>query len=124
MPTTLEHRQSDDVDARRPPSDHDPFDLFRVDPTAFRLVPLIYSPGRDEDSGIYVATDYVTWTKAAQPTVNNKPNPAYLQPRLTPYELDPAGRLTSYLGTSVHRIDPSVDETATDNIHNHLLGLR
>ena len=29
--------------------DHDPFDLFRVDPLAFRLVPLIYSGGRDED---------------------------------------------------------------------------
>ena len=33
-------------------SDHDPFDLFRADPMAFRLVPLIYSRGRDEDFGI------------------------------------------------------------------------
>jgi prepilin-type N-terminal cleavage/methylation domain-containing protein len=104
--------------------DHDPFDMFRVDPAAFRLVPLIYSPGRNEDSGIHVATDYVTWTKAPQFDVNNKPNPGYLEPRLTPYELDPAGKLTSYLGTSVHVIDPSLDETSTDNITNHLLGLR
>lgn len=94
--------------------DHDPFDVFRVDNRAFRLVPLIYSPGRDESSGLNAATDYVTWPKAAGVTVNN--NSPYLQPRLTPYELDPPN-LDSYLGTKV-------DETVTDDIHNHLLGLR
>ena len=28
--------------------DHDPYDLFRIDQFAFRLVPLIFSAGRDE----------------------------------------------------------------------------
>ena len=34
--------------------DHDPFDLFHVELKAFRLVPLIYSVGRDEDAGLIV----------------------------------------------------------------------
>ena len=34
---------------RQVAQDHDPFDLFRADSRAFRLVPLIYSSGRDEN---------------------------------------------------------------------------
>ncbi len=41
--------------------DHDPFDVFRVDSIAFRLVPLIYSGGRDEKTGLFDAPDYITW---------------------------------------------------------------
>jgi prepilin-type N-terminal cleavage/methylation domain-containing protein len=33
--------------------DHDPFDPRKADPAAWRLVPLIYSGGRDGESGIY-----------------------------------------------------------------------
>ena len=104
--------------------DHDPFDMFRVDPNAFRLVPLIYSPGRNEDSGIYVGDRIRHVEKAGASIGQQQTQSRYLEPRLTPYELDPAGKLTSYLGTSVHLIDPSLDETSTDNITNHLLGLR
>jgi len=102
--------------------DHDPFDVFRIDSNAFRLVPLIYSPGRDEDSGINVAPDYVTWRKNTSPQINN--NQPFLEPRLTPYELGPTNALNDYLGRSVHEADPTQDETSKDNIHNHLMGLR
>ncbi len=33
-------------------NDHDPFDARRIDPTAFRMVPLIYSAGPDKEYGI------------------------------------------------------------------------
>ena len=102
--------------------DHDPFDLFRVDPNAYRLIPLIYSPGRNEDSGINVATDYVTWRSAKPSKINN--TAPYLEPRLTPYELDASNGLAAFLGTSIHDVDPTQDETSKDNIHNHLLGKR
>jgi prepilin-type N-terminal cleavage/methylation domain-containing protein len=97
--------------------DHDPFDLFRADQKAFRLVPLIYSPGRDEDSGIIAAPDYVTWLIPKKPKLNN--SPPYLYPQLTPYDLTVNG-LTDYLGA----IEPAVPGASTDNIHNHLMGLR
>ncbi len=57
--------------------DHDPFDMFRAGTRiAFRLVPLIYSPGRDEDSGLYSAPDLVVWPLATSVTVN--PSQPYL----------------------------------------------
>ena len=49
-----------DIECHRPDAntavakDHDPFDLFHVELKAFRLVPLIYSVGRDEDAGLIV----------------------------------------------------------------------
>jgi prepilin-type N-terminal cleavage/methylation domain-containing protein len=94
--------------------DHDPYDLFRSDPAAFRLLPLIYSGGRDETFGLWVATGAVTWmgrgSLATLPT--GVPVPA-------PYAMvtDPDTNNTNYLGTAV-------DGTATDNINNHLLGKR
>lgn len=97
-------------------ADHDPFDLFRVEPGAYRLVPLIYSPGADEESGLNVATEYVAWRKKGQPSVNN--GVPFVTPQLTPYELKPVNDLDEYLGVDVGA------GTSTDNIHNHLLGLR
>lgn len=96
--------------------DHDPFDLFRVEKNAYRLVPLIYSPGADEDSGLNAATEYVTWRKKGQPSVNN--GAPFVTPPLTPFELKPVNDLDAYLGTDLG------EGTSTDNIHNHLLGQR
>jgi len=36
-------------------SDHDPFDTRRVDPAAWKLLPLIYSAGRGGENGVWVA---------------------------------------------------------------------
>ncbi len=106
--------------------DHDPFDVFRVDNHAFRLVPLIYSGGRDESTGLYdgqSAADLVVWPPSTKVQVNGNKQP-YLTPRLTPYDIDFSKQKT-YFGTDLHILDPSTyDETATDNIHNHLLGQR
>jgi len=94
-------------------NDHDPFDMFRVDPFAFRLVPLIFSAGRDETSGVRLAARHVTWVPPQTPPAGIL-LPGY--PRLSPYwkvnDVDGA----VYLGTT--------SEGSADNIHNHLLGLR
>jgi hypothetical protein len=90
--------------------DHDPYDMFRSDPQAFRLVPLIYSGGRDESFGIRLMKPYVTWMGVA--------NPYSLRatPPLSPYKrATDTDNVSAYLGT------PSTDGTATDNVHNHLL---
>jgi prepilin-type N-terminal cleavage/methylation domain-containing protein len=98
-------------------SDHDPYDLFRVDQFAFRLVPLVFSGGRDEKLGIRPVKAPVAWIPTSTP-------PAGLMlsgwPRLSPYfaVTDASDNSSSFLGT------PTADGTATDNIHNHLLGLR
>jgi len=84
--------------------DHDPFDIFRVDPAAFRLVPLVYSAGRDEEFGIDPVPSHVTWRGNLSGA-----------PTLSPYQK--VGSPAAYLGTAI-------DGTATDNVHNHLLGLR
>ncbi len=39
-----------------PKNDHDPFDTRNIEPEAFRLVPLIFSNGRDKLSGIDLTT--------------------------------------------------------------------
>lgn len=95
--------------------DHDPFDMFRVDPLAFRLVPLIYSGGRDETFGIRLVKPHVTWQGVANPNVI--PNSL---PLLQPYALvnDTSDGTNVFLGTQ------NTDGTATDNVHNHLLGKR
>jgi prepilin-type N-terminal cleavage/methylation domain-containing protein len=97
--------------------DHDPFDVFRVDPFAFRLVPLIYSPGRDESSGLAADPDVVTWRTSTVQTLSfNGSAPFIAAPLLTPYQKfgsSPA----AYMGTAL-------DETATDDVHNHLMGQR
>jgi prepilin-type N-terminal cleavage/methylation domain-containing protein len=95
--------------------DHDPYDMFRMDPLAFRLVPLVFSGGRDETFGIRLVKPHVTWRGVANPTV--LPNSL---PLLQPYALvqDPDDATQVFLGT------PNSDGTATDNVHNHMLGKR
>jgi prepilin-type N-terminal cleavage/methylation domain-containing protein len=102
--------------------DHDPFDVYRVDPLAFRLVPLIYSPGRDESSGVVADEDLVVWRPITSSLGINNSAPYIGSPKLIPYAK--VGSPPAYLGTSLHVVDPAIDETSTDNIHNHLLGQR
>jgi prepilin-type N-terminal cleavage/methylation domain-containing protein len=111
--------------------DHDPFDLFRRDPLAFRLVPLIYSPGRDETSGLTANTGFATWPSVLPVTAstkmlgfNSSSAPFIKSPVLTPYQQ--IGTPPAYMGTDNHLADPTnfPDETAIDNVHNHLMGQR
>lgn len=97
--------------------DHDPYDLYKADTKAFRLVPLIYSPGRDESSGLYSKELFNAWVPTdADRTLKFTSNTPYIDsPRLLPWDKIPSG---VYLGGSTG------DGTSTDNIHNHLLGLR
>ena len=116
-------------DQTRIAKDHDPFDIFRVDANAYRLVPLIYSAGRDESAGIYDAPDFVAWPLTNNLSLNNSNPPPYFGPqsRLTPYQTVSDGASpphNAYLGTSMHIVDPNVDETSTDDVHNHLMGQR
>jgi prepilin-type N-terminal cleavage/methylation domain-containing protein len=108
--------------------DHDPFDVFRRDPYAFRLVPLIYSPGRNESSGLVANEDLVVWRDPgyAPLTVTFSNSAPYItNPRLDPYKPVTPSTI-AYLGTSLHVADPAAnpEETSSDNIHNHLMGQR
>ncbi|WP_442482443.1 type II secretion system protein [Aeoliella sp. SH292] len=78
--------------------DHDPFDMFRVDsypnpsntgPRGFRLMPLIYSLGSDEASGLQEAPNYVAIA-------------------------DPYASPSGYLGESIS--DESVDNITNHNL--------
>ena len=98
-------------------NDHDPFDIFRSDAFAFRMVPLIFSGGRDETFSIRLVKPYVTWLGNTNITFPFNPsNPRKLLPYLK--ATDPDDGSTEYLG-----IDNG-ENASTDNIHNHLLGLR
>jgi hypothetical protein len=98
-------------------NDHDPFDLFRVERAAFRLVPLIFSGGRDETFGVRLVKPHVAWTGNVNAMVPFSLSGA---PTLTPYVavLDDEDNKTEYLGRD------NGQRASTDNIHNHLLGLR
>lgn len=109
--------------------DHDPFDVFRRESKAFRLVPLIYSWGRDEASGINSNIGYVAWINpptSMSTKLSFNSSPPFIASRfaLTPYKK--IGRPLSFIGSDVHLVDPASypDENATDNIHNHLMGQR
>jgi type II secretory pathway pseudopilin PulG len=98
-------------------ADHDPYDLFRVEPAAFRLVPLIYSAGRDEEFGLVRDEEYVTWRQNTTPSPSYRAvGPPFVGPPLSPY------RRTA--GPSIYLGSDDGARTATDNIHNHLLGER
>lgn len=56
----------DDADPLTPPvgdpvNDHDPFDTRRIDPAAFRLVPLVFSKGPDKMPGLKVDMGITTY---------------------------------------------------------------
>lgn len=87
-------------------ADHDPFDVFRSENWAFRLTPVIFSPGSDERYDIVTATGTTLWPSAVTTTT------AYGTRRLDPYTPIPTASTDLYLGTAV-------DDGAADNITNH-----
>lgn len=91
--------------------DHDPFDVFRVDAPAFRLMPLIYSAGPDEQYSLFTARGSVVWPLSG-PT-----------PQLLPYNVvNSADAGEQYLGSPMNDAGTTVDiRAATDNITNHNL---
>ncbi len=81
-----------------PDTDHDPFDMFKVDSVAYRYVPLIFSAGPDENPGLnFKVKTYVA--------IND------------PY-FDRSGPLSDRVGAI---LDPAL---AADNIHNHVIDNR
>jgi hypothetical protein len=95
-------------------NDHDPFDLYRLDQPAFRLVPLIFSPGRDETYSLRLIKPHVAWVG-----ISNPANPFSLPgPKLLPWAAVTNPSPAAYLGTD------NGDNASTDNIHNHLIGTR
>jgi prepilin-type N-terminal cleavage/methylation domain-containing protein len=95
--------------------DHDPFDVYRVDPPAFRLVPLIFSAGGDETFGVRLVKPHVALRGVRRPPIRENPNE---WPAIFPWGLSEADEdgMRVFLGTE--------SEGATDNVHNHLLGNR
>ncbi|MGE3241467.1 MAG: type II secretion system protein [Pirellulales bacterium] len=98
-------------------ADHDPFDLYRTQPTAFRLVPLVYSAGRDEEFGLVTNGGSNPWRPTSYVLeLSTSGSPPYVKPALNPY-VTYAGY--GYLGTA----DAST-KASTDNLTNHLIGTR
>ena len=101
-------------------TDHDPFDLFHVESKAFRLVPLIYSTGRDEDGGADT-----TSRQLCLPGGDDEFGESTIRHLLICIrgshltKLDQSISLTNFSGA----ID-SADKAATDNINNHLISTR
>jgi prepilin-type N-terminal cleavage/methylation domain-containing protein len=100
--------------------DHDPFDLYRVDVSGFRLVPLIYSAGRDNAYGIQTADSY--FVRGVQPQRLDEASVSDWYPVTSaPKAIRPWAKVDNslgYLGTAIP------EGGAADNIHNHLLGRR
>lgn len=88
--------------------DHDPFDMFRVEPGAFRTVPLIFSAGPDERFDIYSARDTTIWPLSPR----NQP--------LNPYQVVTSAEGDFYLGAPMNEAGDDIDlDGGADNIHNH-----
>lgn len=99
-------------------SDHDPFDLYRADLPAFRLLPLVYSAGRDETYSIEQLSSVATWTGIPNPLSSYvvNPLPQGIVPKLLPWQA--IGSPLVYLGADTG------ENAATDNLNNHLIGTR
>ena len=80
-----------------PAEDHDPYDVFRQDPRAFRLSPLIWSAGADGISDIRATNNY--------------------SQLIDPYEPTQYGLLGEARDSET---DGDGEENWQDNIHNHI----
>jgi hypothetical protein len=59
MPTSVDltslglvDKGTSEIQTGNPNIEHDPFDKMRVDPAAYRIIPLIYSAGKDGNYGL------------------------------------------------------------------------
>jgi prepilin-type N-terminal cleavage/methylation domain-containing protein len=97
-------------------ADHDPFDLYRRQPKAYRLVPLVYSLGRDEAAGIITDPDpnNPIWRPTSGSVQFPGSGPPYVTPALNPY--------ATYSGYYLGSRDNS--KADVDNITNHLISTR
>lgn len=92
-----------------PDADHDPFDHFRRDDDAYRLVPLIYSGGPDGDPDLFTSKTLVT-----------DPDPYFLHSSTTINGTAQVGAVMDSNPAQTN-IDPTDDgDNWLDNIHNHL----
>ena len=89
--------------------DHDPFDPFRLQNLAFRISPLIFSPGLDGILDISSFTESITGNNPYKEILDNNGDPI----------LGSNGEFL-YLGTQRDGNDDGEDNSL-DNIHNHLL---
>lgn len=96
-------------------SDHDQFDLYRTDTNAFRLLPLVFSVGRDEEGGLVTMPQSVRWT--GNPSVTT-PFVVGSAPKLQPWQLSNYGSDTFYLGAN------DGTKAETDNLTNHLISTK
>ncbi len=102
-------------------NDHDPFDVYRIDEQAFRLVPLIFSAGPDETFGIRLVKPHVALRGMRNNKQVSQVNPSTWQSiKPWPYTLSEADED----GQQVFLGVDSGEGASTDNIHNHLLGDR
>ena len=101
------------ANARDPDGDHDPFDPFRRDVKAYRLVPLIYSAGPDEVYDVVINTDQGF---------------AYPSPQgfLDPYTIiNPNESAADQVMRGTQKdVDQDGTQGWADNIHNQLIGLK
>jgi type II secretory pathway pseudopilin PulG len=102
-------------------NDHDPFDVYRIDEQAYRLVPLIFSAGPDETFGIRLVKPHVALRGMRNNKQVSQVNPdTWRSLRPWPYTLSEADED----GEQVYLGVDSGEGASTDNIHNHLLGDR
>ena len=80
-----------EIQSGDPVKDHDPFDSRRIEDVAFRMIPLIYSPGPDQEPGL---------------TTDIPSDPYY-------FNGDP------YRDSRIGAPDPNYPGAHVDNIHNH-----
>jgi hypothetical protein len=98
-------------------ADHDPFDVYRIDPSAFRLVPVVISSGGDEQLGIETFQSVaVMWSGATYPLAAT-PSYPFFRATIRPYQPMASGSPPVYMGAPLA-------EGAADNIHNHSVSER
>ncbi|QDU58265.1 type II secretion system protein [Aeoliella mucimassa] len=96
-------------------ADHDPMDAFRVEPRAFRVVPLIFSAGPDEQYNLYSARDTTIWPDAT-PSAGTYVSTAHL----SPFETVTSSAGDFFLGSPMNEAGNEVDPYGgADNITNH-----
>lgn len=116
-------------------ADHDPLDIFRRDPYAYRLIPLVISAGADGEFGVALPTELPLAAELPRPSTEP---PAAWRPAAS-FGLGVVDTGVSpvdgYRVTESFRLDPyprartvpgfaTIRSQAADNVHNHLISTR